>query len=105
MISQPIKEMRISSFTPRVVTYNRQKINLTYFSPYFQIQLLPTGFKLWNTRLGKSISLRIKSEQMNTILSFLDNGVQDEMLIDAFNRYGIDGQRIVNELMLKGIIE
>lgn len=105
IVSQPIKEMRISSFIPRVVTYNRQKINLTYFSPYFQIQLLPTGFKFWNIRLGESVLLRTKGEHMNTILSLLDNGVQDEVLIDAFNKYGIDGQSIVNELMLKGIIE
>lgn len=105
IVSQPVKEMRLSSFTPRIIAYNHQNINLTYFSPYFQIQLHPTGFRLWNIRLGEYVLLRIKLEQMNNILHLLDDGVQDDELIKTLYSIGVDGKQIVNELMLKGIIE
>ena len=105
IVSQPEKEIRISSFTPKIVAYDQQNVDFTYFSPYSQIQLHPTGFRLWNTRLGKYVLLRIKTEQMSEILRLLDNGVRDGVLVESLNNIALDGPQIVNELMLKGIIE
>ncbi len=105
IVAPPTKETRILSFTPRIVEYSQKTVNLTYFSPYSQIQLHPTGFRLWNARLGEYVLLRIKVEQMSKILFLLDNGVQDESLIEALCVIGVDGAAVVKELMLKGIIE
>ena len=105
IVSQPVKEIRVSSFTPKLVAYDQQNVDYTYFSPYSQVQLHPTGFRLWNTRLGQYVLLRIKTEQMSEIMRLLDNGVKDDILVETFNSMAIDGTQIVNELMLKGIIE
>lgn len=105
IVAQPVKESRISSFVPRIVEYSQQTINLTYFSPYSQIQLHPTGFRLWNTRLGEYVLIRIKTEQMSKILSLLDNGIRDEALVEELCSIGVDGESVIRELMLKGIIE
>lgn len=105
IVSPPVKEMKISSFVPRIASYNPQNIHLSYLSPYYQLQLHPSGFRLWNVRLGEYVQLRIKTEPMCSILALLENGVQDEALAAAFCNNGLDGEKVVNELMLKGIIE
>lgn len=105
IVSQSINETKISTYTPHITVYNQDKINLTYLSPYFQIELHPAGFRLWNTRLGNYVVLRVKTEQMRTILLMLQNGVQDDKLVEALNEIKVSGAKVVNELMLKGIIE
>ena len=42
---------------------------------------------------------------MNKLLLLLDNGVRDEILVGELCNMGVDGAKIINELMLKGIIE
>ena len=105
IVSQPVNETRISAYTPQITAYNQEKINLTYLSPYFQIELHPAGFRLWNTRLGNYVVLRVKTEQIRVVLSMLQNGVQDEKLVETLNDIRVNGAEVVNELMLKGIIE
>lgn len=105
IVSQPISETRILSYTPIITTYEQQKIDLTYLSPYFQIELTPNGFSMWNTRLGEHVLLRIRTEQISSILFLLSSGVKDEKLIDTLNHIGVDGTKVLNEMILKGIVE
>lgn len=105
IVSPPMEAVRVSSFAPQIAAYDPQTICLTRFSPYTQMQLHPTGFRLWNTRLGEYVLLRIKAEPMSRLLSLLDHGTTDEALTDALCRMGLDGAEATKELMRKGIVE
>lgn len=105
IVSPPYKEMNLVSYNPPVVSYCNKRINLTYISPFVRIGLHPSGFKMWNTRTGECALLHIKTEQMRFLLRYLENGIVDEDLINMLTEFNIDGPNVVNEFMLKGIIE
>lgn len=105
IVSPPPEEMNLVSYNPAVVSYCGERIDLTYISPFVQIELRPSGFRIWNIRTGECASLRIKTEQMKFLLKNLENGVLDEDLLNILAGFNVDAQNVMNELMLKGIIE
>ena len=105
IVSPPQNEMDLVSYKPVVLSYCGRCIDLSYISPFVQIELHPSGFRIWNIRTGKCASLRIKTDQMKILLKNLENGILDEDLLNILAEFNMDAQNVINELMLKGIIE
>lgn len=105
IVSPPVNELRASSYASQVTSYNQENIEFTFLSPYIQIELHPSGFRLWNTRLSDYALIRAKTKQVENVLALLNNGTQDDILVDAFNNCGLNGAEVLKELILKGIIE
>lgn len=105
IVSPPVQETAIVSHRSKIVSYKQERLVLTYLSPCFQIELRPSGYKLWNSRTGMYVQLRVKTKLMQQILSLLDEGVDEDMLKSILNNAGENGEEVVNELVLKGVIE
>ena len=105
IVAPPARELAVLSVNPRIISYNKQRIGLTYLSPLVKLDLSPLGFRMWNERIGDCVTLRIRSVQMDALMGLLRHGVSDEELTHTIDCFELDGAEVVKELMLKGIIE
>ena len=105
IVAPPYEEMNLISYNPPVLSYNKERIDLTYISPYAQMELNPDGFKIWNIRTRECVLLRIKTEHMKFLLKHLEKGILEKDLIKILTEFKMDAPNVVNELILKGIIE
>lgn len=105
IVSPPFISNKIHPLCTHYVCYNMQNIDLKYLSPYSNYQLRKDGLIIRNSLTNLNVLLRLRAEDIVTLQKGLEEGISESSLVLLFEKAGFDGESIVNELVLKGIIE
>ncbi len=105
IVCPPEQETEIAACTPSVAVYTDNAIERTFLSPYTQIRLTPGGLRFYNSLTEGAVAVRIKTADMPPLINALRCGIDNDDLIAMLCAFGVHGAEVLNEFILKGIVE
>lgn len=105
IVSPPKQEHQVDRYQRRYICYRQQDMDKMVFSPYLRHTLCRDGYELINYLNGARVIIRLRTEQLLQLQEYLTDGIRAEDMVSVLNRYGLDGGRLMEELMRKGIVE
>lgn len=105
IVSPPLLEHRADGYQRRYICYQTQNVDQMVFSPYLYHTLRREGYELINYLTGASVVLRLRTEQILQLQKHLTDGIGTDLLVNLLDSFGLDGDRLLEEFMRKGIVE
>jgi len=107
IVKEPKEEKQITKCKTNYIRYNNENLSKLYFSIYDEFYLTPKGFTIVNKKNKFDINIRLKAKELILIINKFNEGIEKKEIINiikGFSHY-IDAEALINDWMIKGIIE
>lgn len=105
IVSPPQPEHQADRYQRLYLCYQEQNVGQMVFSPYLYHTLGRDGYELVNYLTGARMMLRLRTEQILMLQKHLTDGIVADDLVSLLDGFGLNGDRLMEELMRKGIVE